>query len=78
MLFAFSPEKAWNVAALTEIPQSCQYLITIFASSATNPVAQRKYPELSMVRHWHNGPERLWNLHSWENTSRQNPSNLLS
>lgn len=60
-LFVFSPEEAWTVSALTvEVSESCQYLVPIFASSATNPVTQKRHPELRVIKYWHNGPERLW------------------
>lgn len=68
-LFAFSPEETWTVWALTvEMSGSCQYLVTIFASSATNPTTQRRYPELSVIKPRHKGPERLWDLYSWKNS----------
>jgi len=68
-LFASSPEEAWTLSALTvEVSESCQYLVTIFASSATNPATQRRYPELSVIKHWHKGPERLWDLYSWKDS----------
>lgn len=78
-VFVFSPEEVWAISALTvEMSESYQYLVTIFASSATNPATQRRAPELSVINHWHWSLEGLeiFILQKTHTSLGHDPSNL--